>query len=238
MLKLLLSSTLLITISVSCAPVNRPEALPTMSPTVELTATPGATPSSQPTVEFASTPLTLQTPATPGDEPRLVFFVSERGRFQSWMPVSGDIVEFTLTRTVFGKFIECSIIFFPLNSAGATVQYCDLPSEDIASASHNEILDEVRNTVKKDFRWRIDKEQRKVVNGSYPALVLSGEEDMRGGGYDGTFKARIILAQNRVYLVHMSVYYIDWCNCRHQMDQVVDSFYVDPEITIPFQPTP
>jgi hypothetical protein len=52
-------------------------------------------------------------------------------------------------------------------------------------------------------------------------------------GNKGTFKARIILAGNRIYFVHMYVYEIDWCKCRHQMDQVIELFHVSPDLTIP-----
>ena len=83
---------------------------------------------------------------------------------------------------------------------------------------------------------RIIAEQMKVDESAYPEVTISGEED--SGGNLGTFKARIILAGNRVYFVHMYVYYIDWCYCRHQMDQVIDSFTVDPSMSIPFEPSP
>jgi hypothetical protein len=121
-------------------------------------------------------------------------------------------------------------------SGTKAVQYCDLPSDDVASRSDRSILDEVRNTMKKEFRLRIIAEQMEVNESAYPELTLSGEEDR--GGNIGTFKARIILAGNRVYFVHTYVYQIDWCYCRHQMDQVIASLSIDLSMSIPFEPTP
>ena len=84
----------------------------------------------------------------------------------------------------------------------------------------------------------LDAPQRAVVQDIYPSSKLLGQADMRGMGYDGVFKARIILADNRIYLVAMSVYVEDWCNCLHQIDQVVDSLYIEPDLSIPFESTP
>ena len=84
----------------------------------------------------------------------------------------------------------------------------------------------------------LDAPQSAVVQGTYPSLKLSGQADMRGMGYDGVFKARIILADARIYLVAMSVYDEDWYNCLHQIDQVIDSLYIEPDLSIPFEPTP
>ena len=111
-----------------------------------------------------------------------------------------------------------------------------MASENRNLLSDRAILNEVRNMVEKEYRLRIITEETKVNEGTYPELTFSGDENV--GGNAGTFNARIILAENRVYFVHMYVYYIDWCFCRHQMDQVIDSFYVDPNISIPFEPTP
>lgn len=194
-----------------------------------------------PTVQSTLPPITLQTPSVPGDEPRLVFFRSEPGKFAAWVPVAGDILEYTITQTLFGKSVECSSVGFSLNSASVTIRYCDLDSEEIALHSSNAILEEVRSVIEKEFRLRIEPEQAERFDGTYPTLSLSGNEDMTSAGAnDGTFKARIILAGDRVYFVHMSVYQVDWCYCRHQMNQVVDTFYVDPNISIPFEliPTP
>ena len=168
----------------------------------------------------------------------MVLFVSEQGRFQTWLPTAGEIVQYTVSQTFFGKPTECSAVFSRLNSAGVVVQYCDLAWEDLGSRSPQEVLDEARMLLKQHFHFKIDEEQREIVPGSYPVMTLAGEANMRGLGYDGTFKARILLAQDRVYFIHMRVYEMDWCNCRHQMNQVVDSFHVDPGISIPFEPTP
>jgi len=230
--------TLLIVVLVSCAPANQPEPLSTTPSTSTPPAVSTRPPSPTATTQFIPTLELVQTPPVPSDEPILVYFVSEQGKFNVWMPVSGIITEYTFTRMFFGKSVECSSTASSLNSAGVTVQYCDLDSEDIASLSDSAILEEVHNTVKSELRLRVDKEQAGVTDGSYPTLTLSGVENMRGDVYDGTFKARIILVENRVYFVHMSVYHINWCNCLHQMDQVVDSFYVEPEMSIPFEPTP
>jgi hypothetical protein len=237
MAKQVFTFAFLIVITVSCAPTDQSEPLRTVTPTVTPpTATSTLTPSPTATAQFTPTLLTLQTPSIPGDEPRLVFFISEQGKFQAWVPVAGDIVEYTITRALFGKAVECSIVGFSLNSASVTVQYCDLASEESSSLSDKAIIEEVRNTMKSEMHLWFDHEEMGLVEGSYPSLTVSGTENM--GGNAGTFKARIILAEHRVYFVHMYVYQVDWCYCRHQMDQVVDSFYVDPYMSIPFEPTP
>jgi len=151
------------------------------------------------------------------------------------IPIAGGITEYTITRKIFGGDVECSAFGFSLNSASVIIQYCDLIPEDIASLSDKEILSEVRDVAKKDYRWKIHKEQIGVIENPYPEGTLSGMED--SGGNLRTFKARIILAGNRVYFVHMYVYQTDPCYCRHQMDYVVDSFTVDPYMSIPFEPT-
>jgi hypothetical protein len=234
--KQFLTVVLWVASTVSCVPASRPELLSNtttlIAPTKVSILTPSSTAKSMPTLA------SLHTLSTPGDEPILVFFVSEQGKFEIWMPISESIIEHTGTQMLFKKSVECSIIFSRLNGAGAIVQYCDLAPEDIASLSANAVLEEARDTLKKDFHLRIAEEQKEVLTGSYPALKVSGEEDMRGLGYDGTFKARIIFVENRIYFVLMSVHSDNWCNCLHQIDQVVDSFYIDPALSIPFEPTP
>lgn len=178
------------------------------------------------------------TGAVLSQEPPLAFFTSEPGKFQVWLPVSASIQNYTLEKTLFGESMECPVINFRLNGAYAFVQYCDLAPQSIASLSDDEILDQGSSEVINDIRTKLDTPQREVVQGIYPSLKLSGQADMRGMGYDGVFKARIILADNRIYLVAMSVYVEDWCNCLHQIDQVVDSLYIEPDLSIPFESTP
>jgi hypothetical protein len=167
-----------------------------------------------------------------------VFFTSEPRKFQVWLPGSESIQNYTLRKTLFGESIECPVINFRLNGAYALVQYCDLDPGSIASLSEDEILDGARSEVIRGIDTKLDTQQRAVVQGAYPALTLSGRADMRGMGYDGAFKARMILADTRIYLVAMSVYLENWCSCLHQMDQAVDSLYIDPGLSIPFEPTP
>jgi hypothetical protein len=174
----------------------------------------------------------------PAQEPPLVFFTSEPGGFQVWLPASGSIQEYTVRKTLFNVPIECANVFFGLNSAYAGVEYCDLIPESIASLSRDDILDQAQHEIMHDMHVKIESQQRVVMQETYPALALSGQVDMRGTGYDGTFKARVILVEKRIYLVLMSVYYENWCNCLHQMDQVVDSLYIEPGLSIPFEPTP
>lgn len=171
-------------------------------------------------------------------ESSLVFFTSESGKFQAWLPLSTDILEFTIKKTLFQMTLECPTFFYRLNSAGATVQYCDLRPQSIASLSSDEILDQARDEMMRELRVKIDAQEEELAQDTYPSLVLSGQVNMRGMGYDGTFKARIILVNSRIYLVSMSVYQENWCNCLHQINQVVDSFYIEPDLSIPFEPTP
>ncbi len=178
------------------------------------------------------------TPTASSQEPPLVFFISEPGKFQVWLPVSGSVEDYTVKKTLFGDSIECPTIFFRLNGAYAIVQYCDLVLKSIASLSSDEILDQARSEIIRGISIKLDTQQRVVAHDTYPAMVLSGQVDMRGMGYDGAFKARIILVDKRIYLIMMSVYHENWCNCLHQIDQVVDSLYIEPDLSIPFEPTP
>jgi hypothetical protein len=214
MRKPFLRGALLIAVVVSCAPANPLQPLSTAA--------------------SALTPTLI--PSLGRDEPSLIFFVSEQGKFEAWIPISESIIEYTVPLFFFGKSVECPILVSRLNGATATVQYCDLTSVD--SSSQSVILEEVRDALEKRSRLKIREEVVGTVNGSYPALTLFGEQDMRGAGFDGTFKARILLVKNRIYIVQISVHNEDWCNCLQQMDQFVDDFYVDPEISIPFEPTP
>jgi len=168
----------------------------------------------------------------------LAFFTSEPGKFQVWLPVSDNIEEFTIKKTLFGETIECPSLFFSLNSAQADVQYCDLLPQSIASLSNDEILDEVESEIIHSMHLKPDTQERVLAQDTYPAIMFSGQVNMRGVGYDGTFKARLILVESRTYLVIMSVYQENWCNCRAQIDQVVNSLSIDPSLSIPFEPTP
>lgn len=178
------------------------------------------------------------TPPVPSDEPLLVFFTSEPGNFNVWLPVSGGIQDYTVTKTLFTQPVDCVVLNSSLNSAYATIQYCDLPFESILSLSTDEVFRHSRDELARDLRLKFDTEQKILIENSYPTVLLTGQANMRGVGYDGVFKARMILAENRIYLVIMTVYSINWCNCLHQIDQVVDSFYIDPNLSIPFEPTP
>lgn len=178
------------------------------------------------------------TPPVQSDEPTLVFFTSEDGNFNVWLPVSGGIQDYTITKTLFTQPVHCIVLNSSLNSAYAIVQYCDLPSESIASLSSDEIFRQSRDELVSELRLKFDTEQKILIEKSYPAVLLTGQADMRGVGYDGVFKARIILVEKRIYLVIMTVYSSNWCNCLHQIDQVVDAFYVDTSLSIPFEPTP
>src|SRR5215211_789148 len=177
-------------------------------------------------------------PMNSSQEPSLVFFTSEPGKFNVWLPSSTDVQEFTIQKTLFQIILECPTIFYRLNSAGTTVQYCDLLPQSIASLSSDEILNQTRDAMMSDLHARIDAQQEELAQDIYPSLVLSGQVDMRGMGYDGTFKARGILVNSRIYLIIMSVYRENWCNCLDQVDQVVDSLNIDPSLSIPFEPTP
>jgi len=175
---------------------------------------------------------------TSGQEPPLVFFTSEPGKFQVWLPVSESVQDYTLRKTLFNEPIECPNIFFRLNGAYAAVQYCDLIPESISALSSEEVLEEAVSELVRDLHVKIETQQSVMAQNTYHALELSGQVAMRGMGYDGTFKARIILADQRIYFVVMSVYHEDWCSCLSQMDQVVDSLYIEPGLSIPFEPTP
>jgi hypothetical protein len=180
----------------------------------------------------------ISTSTNSPQEPALVFFTSEPGKFQVWLPASESVQNYTIPETLFGQPIECPILVFRLNGAYAAVQYCDLVPQSVALLSSDEILDQARSEIIRDMNIKLDTPERVLAQGIYPATLLSGQVDMRGMGYDGTFKARIILAASRIYLVVMSVYHENWCNCLDQINQVVDSLYIDTSLSIPFEPTP
>lgn len=177
-------------------------------------------------------------PTHVGEEPALVFFTSEPGKFQVWLPVSESVQNYTVRKTLLKEAIECPVLAFRLNGAYAAVQYCDLVPRSIVSLSSDEILEETESEILHGLNIKSDTKEKMLVQDTYPALTLSGEVDLRGMGYDGTFKARIILVESRLYLVVMSVYHENWCHCIHQMDQVVDSLYIEPGLAIPFEPVP
>jgi hypothetical protein len=185
-----------------------------------------------------ATQVRTQSAAPLSQEPPLVFFSSEPGKFQVWLPVSESVQDYTEKKTLFDESIECPLINSRLNGAYAFVQYCDLAPESVASLSNDEILDQAHSELIRGTNATLDLPYRAIVQGTYSELALSGQVDMRGMGDDGTFKARIILADTRIYLVAMSVYVENWCNCLHQIDQVVDSLYIEPGLSIPFEPTP
>jgi len=184
------------------------------------------------------TVMPINTPTNSTEEPPLVFFTSEPGKFQVWVPASGSILDYTVEKTLFNESIECPNIFFRLNGAYAVVQYCDLVPQSIASLSSKEILEQAESEIIRDMNLKLDTREQVLTQDIYPATTLSGQVDMRGLGYDGTFKARLILVDNRIYLIAMSVYHENWCNCLHQINEVVDSLYIEPGLSIPFDPTP
>ena len=181
-------------------------------------------------------PATLVTKPVP--ETPLVFFTSEKGKFQVWLPGAESMIDYTIQQTLFEETIECPNIVFRLNGATAAIQYCDLVPQSIASLSSDQVLDQAQSEIIQDMNMKLDTQSRGLVQDTYPAQTLSGQVDMRGMGYDGTFKGRLILAENRLYFVVMSVYHEDWCNCLHQINQVVDSLNIDHPLSIPFEPTP
>src|SRR4030095_7423418 len=61
---------------------------------------------------------------TSNQEPPLVIFTSEPGKFQVWLPVSESVQDYTVRKTLFNETIECPNLFFRLNGAYAAVQYC------------------------------------------------------------------------------------------------------------------
>jgi len=180
----------------------------------------------------------ISTSTNSGQEPALVFFTSEPGKFQIWLPASESVQNYNIQKTLFGQPIECPILVFRLNGAYAAVQYCDLVPQSVALLSSDEILDQARSEIIRGMNVKLDTPVRVLAQDIYPATMLSGQVDMRGMGYDGTFKARLILADNRIYLVVMSVYHENWCHCLYQINQVVDSLYIDTSLSIPFEPTP
>jgi hypothetical protein len=180
----------------------------------------------------------INAPTNAVQEPALVFFTSEPGKFQVWLPASESVLNYTIKKTLFGESIECPILVFRLNGAYATVQYCDLVPQSIATLSSDEIIDQARSEIIRGMNVKLETQERVLAQDIYPATMLSGQVDMRGMGYDGTFQARIILVESRIYLIVMSVYHENWCNCLHQINQVVDSLYIDPGLSIPFEPTP
>lgn len=191
-----------------------------------------------PTAMPTPTPNPTAAATASSQEPLLVFFTSEMGKYQVRLPASDSVQEFTDKRRLFGETIECPTLFYRLNGAYAIVRYCDLVPGSISGLTNDQILDQAYREMLRGMNARLDTRQRLVVQEAYPALALAGLVNMRGMGYDGRFKARLILAEDRLYLVLMGAYHVDWCNCRNQMDQVVESLFIDPSLSIPFESTP
>lgn len=179
-----------------------------------------------------------EVPTNSSQEPQLVGFVSESGKFQARLPDSQNIIEFTSKNTLFGELIECPNLFFRLNGAGAIVRYCDLAPQSITSLSSDEILEQAENKIIRSMHLKPETREQVLAQDKYPATTFGGEVNLRGMGYDGTFEARLVLVENRIYLVLMSVYHENWCKCIHQINEVVNSLYIDPDLSIPFEPTP
>jgi hypothetical protein len=160
--------------------------------------------------------------------------VPDVGRFQVWIPVSGNLLQHTRTRTLLGDSVECLATVSRLNGAYAIIEYCDLLPQSLEGLSSSTVLDRVYPELIRDMDIRLEKVAPAIVGETYDALKLQGPQNMRGLSLDGEFQGRAILVEERIYLVAMSVHEQNWCICVHQVDQVLDSFFIDPAMKIPF----
>jgi hypothetical protein len=170
--------------------------------------------------------------------PLLLYLTSEQGKFDVWLPVSEGMLEYTLTTQIVGQSIECHVTFSRLDFAYAVVEYCDLPPETMADVTPEQVLALTRNDLMRPFKAEVATERPSLAEDTFPSLTLAGRVDMRGFGDDGAFDARIILVDKRVYIFMMAASDGNICGCSALKSQVVDSFHVAPDLSIPYEPTP
>jgi len=147
-------------------------------------------------------------------------------------------MEYTVTKQTFGKAMECNLTLARDNGAIWLVQYCDYSAESLTGLSTKEILDRGSNEALLDARARLISESDITMNQTILGRALIGEADMRGMGYDGTYKTRLYLAGNRLYTIAASVYNENWGNRMELIDPFLNSFTIEPDLTIPYEPTP
>jgi hypothetical protein len=186
--------------------------------------------------------LRLSTPASSEvgsiAQPALLHLMSEPGRYEVQLPVAEGMMDYTQTTEVLNRPIECHITFSRLDYGYAAVEYCDLPAEVVADLAPQDVLARTRMDLLRPFRTQVASEQAGKADDNFSSLAVSGRADMRGQGYDGSFEARLVLADGRVYLVLMAASDADQCGCLSLTPQVVDSFHVVPDLSIPYQPPP
>lgn len=181
----------------------------------------------------STTEVAGRVPTSSPGEPAMVFMISEEGGFQAWLPVSGNLVERSSTKTLLGHPVGCSILVSRLNGALAIIEYCDIVAQSLEGLSSSVVLDRVYPELLANMGVRLEVVEPLSVSETYDALHLQGPQNMRGVSLDGEFQGRVILAENRIYFIAMSVHEDNWCECRHQVDRFLDSFFIDTDHQIP-----
>jgi hypothetical protein len=201
---------------------------------VALTGVEGTYP--PPTPDFSLIPTAL--PPNPID------FISEPGQFNVSFPccdlARGALEQYSVDESPFGESAQCQVTLLPEDGASWKVQYCDLPPSVLASRSAEDILDWARDDALQDARAHLVEEASidPGFEASAVARSVSGPANMRGILLDGTFRARVYLVGTRIYLVAARVYDANWGDRLALIDSFLDSFFVHPALTIPFEPTP
>lgn len=190
----------------------------------------------------ASLPSKSSAPTLPvNPTPWPVHFLSEQGKFEVTFPypeATQTLMEYTITKKTFGEIVECILTLVRDNGAIWLVQYCDHSAQSLAGLTTREILSRGRDDALLDARARLISESDISYDQTIPGRALIAEADMRGTGYDGTYKARLYLAGNRLYCIAASVDNENWGSRLGLMDSFLDSIVIEPDLSIPFEPSP
>ena len=177
--------------------------------------------------------------------PQPIDFISEQGQFNITFPccdlARSALAEFTTTKSIYGNQFECHVVVLPEDGASWTVQYCDLPPDLLTSISTEGLINWASNDALSDARARPAVATEQPTTGEFEATLpgrsTTAQANMRGLLADGTLKARIYLAENRIYEVSARVYNANWGNRLAMIDPFLDSFFLHSSLTIPFEAT-
>lgn len=156
----------------------------------------------------------------------LVYFVSEPGKFEVWLPTTQSIRESIESKVTLGASTDCHVLFARDNGAYYLVEYCDYPQELIAKLTPQEILDKARDEALQDAAGVLIAEQNISLH-TYPGRDIVADSYLKGAGEKGTYKVRVYLVSNRLYRIATYVFNENWGNRMSTMDPFLDSFFLD-----------
>jgi hypothetical protein len=193
-------------------------------------STPTPIPPTAVPAQIPAQPILPTSTATPSDSApptvSLVYFVSEPGKFEIWLPTTQSIRESIESKATLGASTDCHVLFAPDNGAYYLVEYCDYPPELIAKLTTKEILDKARDEALQDAEGVLIAEQNISLHAT-PGRDIVADSYLKGDGQKGTYKARVYLKGNRLYRIATYVFNANWGNRMSTMDPFLDSFYLD-----------